>query len=244
MTPANAQREAFVKDIFDRIAGRYDLLNRIISFRMDTVWRRQTIRALALSRADSKVVDLGTGTGDLALVACGVLGDRGRVFGLDVSLPMLDYAEKKRRRARRGHLLTFVSGSAAEVPFADRSFDAAMSAFVLRNVPDLRRFFTETLRVLKPGGRIATLEMFPPPKGIFASLYWIYFGRLMPWLGAALARDHRAYRYLSESVQNFISPDALAETIRETGFRDVEVKRYLRGAICVHIAARPGASKP
>lgn len=239
MTSGSAQREAFVKDIFDRIASRYDLLNRIISFRLDGVWRRETIRALRLSRPDSMVIDLGTGTGDLALEACTILGNGGRVLGLDLSWPMLKQAEIKKQRAPHGDTLTCVWGNVIEAPFADGCFDAAISGFVLRNVVDLSQFFAETYRILKPRGKIATLEMFPPPRGLFSLFYWLYFGRLMPWLGAGLAGDHRAYRYLSESVRNFTSPEALAQNMLDAGFHDVQIKPYLHGAICLHVAVRP-----
>lgn len=234
-----AQREAFVQGVFDRIAGRYDLLNRIISLRLDTVWRRQAIRALGLSRPDSWILDLGTGTGDLALDACSAIGNGGRVLGLDVSWPMLVHAERKKLRHPAGSMLRCVLGSAIKAPFRDRCFDAAMSAFVLRNVADLSQFFAEAYRVVKPGGKLATLEMFPPPRGIFSSLYWVYFGWLMPWLGAGLAGDREAYRYLADSVRNFLSPEALTQKIQKIGFRDVRERRYLHGAVCLHVATRP-----
>ena len=239
MNSTIGQREAFVKNIFDRIAGRYDLLNRIISCHLDTVWRRELVRALELSGDGSYVLDLGTGTGDLALAACQAVGKRGRVLGLDLSWPMLAHAQTKTRTAKNGARSSYVWGSATAVPFADASFDAAISAFVLRNIPDLERFFTEAYRVLKPGGRIATLDMFPPPRGLFSCLYWLYFRGLMPWIGAGLAGDQRAYRYLADSVRNFAGPEILAERIQALGFHNVRTIRYLRGAICLHVGIKP-----
>lgn len=239
MNSSTRQREAFVKNIFDRIAGRYDLLNRIISCHMDTIWRREVVRALALSGANSLVLDLGTGTGDLALAACPAVGPRGRVFGLDLSWPMLTHAQTKKTNTRYGERSAYVWGSATAAPFADASFDSVISAFVLRNIAELERFFTEAYRVLKPGGRIATLDMFPPPRGIFSCLYWLYFRGLMPWIGAGVARDQRAYRYLADSVRDFASPVMIASQMRDLGFREVRTARYLRGAICLHVGTKP-----
>ena len=176
-----------VRDIFDRIAGRYDLLNRIISFRLDSLWRRKVIRALDLAGKPALVLDMGTGTGALALDACRVLAPGGRVVGVDFSRPMLQRAGAQARHARHGGRAAYVLAHALASPLRGESFDAVMSAFVLRNVGDLGRFFRESYRVLKPGGKVASLDMFPPPEGLFSRVYL-----------ALLRKAHAAHRQRRE----------------------------------------------
>lgn len=231
-------RDRAVQSMFDRIASRYDRLNRVISFRLDRKWREQAIQSL-LSAGAERILDLGTGTGDLALSAVASANGRALVVGLDFSLEMLKLAERKRRSARHGEKTFFVDGSALEAPFKDAAFDGVMTAFVLRNVSDLEIFFEQAARVLKPGGILVSLDMFPPPEAWFAKLYGIYFYRLVPWIGGVLARDRRAYQYLSESVRRFQTPEKIAEGIRAAGFSGITVKKFLRGAVCMHIAEKP-----
>jgi len=238
MSALSHPRDHAVQSMFDRIAGRYDLLNRIISFRLDTRWRRRAIRSL-LAVKNPLIVDLGTGTGDLAFDAAKIAGGGARVIGLDFSMEMLRLAERKRLRAERGPVTSFVQASALDVPLKGEIFDGVMTGFVLRNVSDLPRFFTEALRLLKPGGRFVALDMYLPSRGWFRSLYGIYFFRLMPIIGGLLSDDRKAYRYLSDSVRRFYSPQAVAELIERAGFVEVETEHFLRGAVCLHAAAKP-----
>lgn len=233
-------RDQAVQRMFDRIAGRYDLLNRVISFRFDARWRAQVIDIL-LSNGARLILDLGTGTGDLALAAGARGRERTRVIGLDFSLQMLKLAQRKSEPAPPTERPLFVDGSALEVPFKDGCFDGIMTAFVLRNVSDLAVFFTEAARVLKPGGKCVSLDMFPPSKGWFSALYSIYFYRIVPWIGGFLARDQRAYKYLSDSVRQFHPPEKVSEIIREAGLGRVTVRKFLCGAVCMHIAEKPSA---
>ncbi|MGH7828592.1 MAG: ubiquinone/menaquinone biosynthesis methyltransferase, partial [Candidatus Binatia bacterium] len=232
------QREQFVQKLFDRIAPRYDLLNRVISLRFDTRWRKKLIEALDLKGHDSLVLDLGTGTGDLALAAAGEVGTTGKVIGLDFSREMVALALQKKNTLPHGHKTGYIVGSALAAPFQDEKFDAIMTAFVLRNVVDRTLFFRETYRLLRPGGKVASLDMFPPDRAPFSLFYSLYFYRMVPWIGAALAHDHRAYRYLSDSVRGFDPPEAISKIIQETGFRAVSLKRFLVGAVCLHTAEK------
>jgi demethylmenaquinone methyltransferase/2-methoxy-6-polyprenyl-1,4-benzoquinol methylase len=128
-------------------------------------------------------------------------------------------------------------------PFKSASFDGAMSAFVLRNVSDLSVFFSEACRILKPGGKLVTLDMFPPQKNWFAPFYCLYFYRLVPWIGGLLSGDRSAYRYLSESVRGFQPPEVVSARIRQAGFAQVTLRKFLNGAVCMHIAEKAGASQ-
>lgn len=233
---SNSQRS--VQNIFNRIAWRYDLLNRVLSFHLDTFWRRKAVRA-ALGAGGSFILDLGTGTGDLALTAARELEEKGRVFGLDFSLEMLRLAQAKKAGVPYGNRAVYILGSALAPPFRDEAFDSAMTAFVLRNIPDLPLFFGHAYRMLRPGGRLVTLDMFPPPKALFSIFYSFYFYRLVPWIGAALAHDRIAYQYLSDSVKGFHPPETIAEMIQQGGFEKVRIQRFLKGAVCLHTGEKP-----
>lgn len=238
MSALDDSRDRSVRSMFDRIAGRYDLLNRLISFRLDTYWRNQAIRA-AVTGVNPHVLDLGTGTGDLTLNATRQTRGNGRFIGLDFSLPMLRLARAKRVKALYGASAAFVMGSAMSAPFKSEIFDSAMTAFLLRNVSDLPLMFTESVRVLKPGGTFVSIDMFPPAASWFARLYSIYFYRLMPRIGGLLSNDQKAYRYLSDSVRHFHSPEQVSQFLQAAGFHPVRLQKYLGGAVCMHVAIKP-----
>jgi demethylmenaquinone methyltransferase/2-methoxy-6-polyprenyl-1,4-benzoquinol methylase len=233
LSPHNARDHA-VRSMFDRIAGRYDLLNRVISLRLDLRWRKKAIDA-AVSDSTESILDLGTGTGDLAFTAARYLRT-GRVIGLDFSSEMLRLARVKQAGAVNSERVCFVLGSVLSLPFKDGSFDAVITAFVLRNVSDLQLLFANAFRVLKPGGKLVSIDMFPPAKGIFSTLYSVYFYRLVPWIGGVLADDRNAYTYLSRSVQQFDPPEGIAEQLRRAGFGRVVMRGFLKGAVCMHVA--------
>lgn len=241
MSASNSPRDRTVQNMFDRIASRYDLLNRVISFRLDVRWRRQTIRTV-MSGANSLILDIGTGTGDLAFNAAKEAGGTARIVGLDFSLQMLKRARSKQVTLTHSVNTEFVMGSAMASPFREAVFDGAMTAFVLRNVSDLSLFFAEAFRVLKPGAKVVSLDMFPPSRGWFATLYSVYFHHLMPRIGGLLSRDHSAYRYLSESVRQFHSPESVGKLIECAGFANVTVRKFMNGAVCMHVAEKPRPS--
>ncbi|MGH7827328.1 MAG: ubiquinone/menaquinone biosynthesis methyltransferase [Candidatus Binatia bacterium] len=229
-----------VQSMFDRIAGRYDLLNRVISLRLDTWWRKKAIEAVIRDGSES-VLDMGAGTGDLTFTAARHLID-GRVIGLDFSSEMLRLAQAKRSTALNGDRAFFVLGNALSPPFKDAFFDAVITAFVLRNLSDLQLFFVNSFRILKPGGKLVSLDMFPPTRGLFCPFYSLYFYGLMPWVGGILAHDRKAYSYLAKSVQKFAPPEAIAELITRAGFERVAVSKFLNGAVCMHIAEKASPS--
>src|SRR5262245_11392004 len=237
MSAASHPRDRAVQSMFDRIAGRYDLLNRVISFRLDSRWRDQAIRTM-LAGENPLIVDLGTGTGDLAFNTAKMAKGKARIVGLDVSRQMICLAQAKRAKSPYGPSTAFIQGSAMVMPLRGGIFDGAMTGFVLRNVSDLQLFFAEAHRVRKPGGRFVSLEMFPPSAGWFSPLYAIYFYRMMPWIGGLLSSDRKAYQYLSTSVRHFHRPETVAKLIEDAGFEDVRIRKFLSGAVCIHVAIK------
>jgi demethylmenaquinone methyltransferase / 2-methoxy-6-polyprenyl-1,4-benzoquinol methylase len=238
MSAVNLSRDRAVQNMFDRISGRYDLLNRVISFRLDTRWRHEVIRT-ALNKPEPRILDIGTGTGDLLFDTAKAAHGKGTFVGLDFSLQMLRRAWAKRCRASHSAGACLVMGSAMTVPFKDSTFDGAISAFVLRNVSDLALLFAEAHRVLSPGGKFVSLDMFPPSPSWFSIFYSIYFHCFMPRIGALLAYDRAAYQYLSDSVRQFHPPEKVAAMIEHAGFEQVTIRKFLNGAVCMHSAQKP-----
>jgi demethylmenaquinone methyltransferase / 2-methoxy-6-polyprenyl-1,4-benzoquinol methylase len=237
MGSTNNPRDRTVQRMFDRIAWRYDLLNRVISFRLDARWRKKAVSAV-VKNGHERILDLGTGTGDLTFTAAKSLEGAGKVIGLDFSFKMLELARAK-RESEGNNRVELLQASALVPPFRDEVFDGVMTAFVLRNVSDLRLFFVQSFRLLKPGGRLVSLDMFPPPQGIFALIYSFYFYHLMPWMGGFLAKDRPAYQYLSDSVRQFVPPEIISEMLEQCGFENVVLQRFLLGAVCLHSANKP-----
>jgi demethylmenaquinone methyltransferase/2-methoxy-6-polyprenyl-1,4-benzoquinol methylase len=206
--PEGEEKVVAVRSMFDAIAPRYDLVNRIMTFRMDVGWRRRSVRSLDLP-IGSTVIDLACGTGDL----CRDLTDHGHVpLGFDLSFGMLT-------AARTGAPL--VQGDVLGLPVPDQSVDGATCGFALRNFAATAPFFVELARVLRPGGRIAILEVAEPPNRLLRFGHSIYFGKVVPFIGGLLS-DGAAYRYLPRSVAYLPEPPVLLQQVAEAGFQDVE----------------------
>jgi demethylmenaquinone methyltransferase/2-methoxy-6-polyprenyl-1,4-benzoquinol methylase len=207
--------------MFDRIAPVYDAMNRVMTAGLDQRWRRATARAAV--RPGDTVLDACCGTGDLAL-ACAREG--GKVTGLDFSERMLERARKK------GPALRWVEGDLLALPFADGAFDAATVGFGVRNVDDLQRGLAELRRVLRPGGRLAILEI-TQPRGALAPFYRLWFDRVVPRLGRLLPGGS-AYTYLPASVRRFPGPDELVRLLEAAGFAGVRYRTFAAGIVALH----------
>ncbi|MCH1927200.1 ubiquinone/menaquinone biosynthesis methyltransferase, partial [Shewanella sp. C31] len=182
-----------------------DLLNRLLSFGADLRWRREAVR-LALEKAPRRILDLATGTGDLALLLK-AKAPEAEVVGADFAPPMLEIARKK--AGERGLEVRFLEADALALPFPEGAFDAVTIAFGFRNFADYEKALRELYRVIAPGGRLVLLEFPPPPQGAFGLVYRVYFGRVLPFLGGLISGNFGAYRYLPESVAAFPPPEAL-----------------------------------
>ena len=207
--------------MFDRIAPRYDLLNRLLSFRRDVAWRRALI--LALPRGDHlRVLDLATGTADVVLAMCRERARIQRAIGVDKSGRMLSLGKLKADRARVN--AAFVHGDAQSLSFADGVFDAITIAFGIRNVPDVPVALREMRRTLRPGGRALVLEFSTPSNPVFRRLYFLYFRHILPRIGAMVSGDARAYRYLNESAEAFPHGEDFLALMRDAGFSSVTAR--------------------
>jgi demethylmenaquinone methyltransferase / 2-methoxy-6-polyprenyl-1,4-benzoquinol methylase len=239
-TPAGSasEREAseWVRGMFGRIAGRYDLANHLLSFNLDRYWRAHTVARVrsVLCAPDTRALDLCCGTGDLMLKLEAARG--GPVWGSDFCHPMLTAAAGK--IARRGFESRVFEADALEIPARDGSFDLVTVAFGFRNLANYRKGLQEIRRVLGPGGMAAILEFSQPPNPLFAGLYRFYSRRVLPVIGGALSGSKDAYSYLPESVRKFPSADELAGQMQQAGFRNVTYERITGGIVCLHLGRR------
>jgi demethylmenaquinone methyltransferase / 2-methoxy-6-polyprenyl-1,4-benzoquinol methylase len=222
--PQGADKVRAVRDMFDAIAPRYDLVNRVMTFRMDVGWRRRAVGSLALPPG-ARVVDLACGTGDL----CRELASAGLVpLGVDLSYGMLTAARTQ---------APLVQGDALTLPLRAATVDGVTCGFALRNLVALRPFLSELARVLRPGGRIALLEVATPPNRILRWGHRTYFGRVVPVIGGLLS-DGSAYRYLPRSVAYLPAPGDMRRMIANAGFVDVDRRLLSRGIAQLILATR------
>ena len=222
--------------MFDAIAPRYDFLNHFLSAGLDLLWRRRAIRSLALTGREV-VLDLCTGTGDLAIGARQRRPGAARVLGVDFSSAMLTLGASKLRRRRLDDHIVLVRGDAQTIPVADRSVDAVTIGFGIRNVDDRGAACREMLRVLKPGGRLAILEFAMPTVPIFRWLYVSYFRHVLPRLGAWISGHESAYTYLPASVDAF-EPADFMDLLRKSGFVDVAADPMALASVYLYTARR------
>jgi demethylmenaquinone methyltransferase/2-methoxy-6-polyprenyl-1,4-benzoquinol methylase len=224
-----------VRAMFARIARRYDLLNRLMTFGRDRAWRREAVARLELAKGQ-RVLDVGAGTGDLAFT---ILDSQAgtHVVACDFTREMLAVG-----RSRPGSTaISWVLADAGRLPFAAASFEGVVSGFLLRNVSALDDALREQVRVLKPGGRLASLDTTPPCPGPLAPLVHFQLRRVIPALGRLVAGDAAAYRYLPRSTEAFASAERLAERLRSAGLAGVQFVRRMLGTIAIHWGRKPEA---
>lgn len=228
MEPAPESRIRQVRRIFSTITDRYDFLNHFLSAGRDIAWRRFMVRRLRFFRTQ-RLLDLATGTGDVAIAAACTHGAV-QVWGLDFAGPMLEAARAKILRAGLGERITLLQGDALALPFPAESFDAVTVAFGIRNMPDRARVLSEIRRVLVPAGGLSILEFTTPQGRLFRRLYFFYLNRFLPRLARLFTSHPEAYQYLAESIMQFPYPEDFVAEIRAAGFRGVE-KHGLTGGI-------------
>lgn len=224
---------AHIGHMFSDLAGRYDLANRCLSFFQDQRWRRKLV-GIATPRSGEHVLDLCTGTGDLALEFARAADVR--VTGVDISEAMLAIAARKARHEAR---VRFETCNVMELPYPDAQFDIVSIAFGLRNLPDYQGGVSEMMRVLKPGGRLLILE-FARPRGVWGHLYLVYLNHVLPVLGGWIAGHAAPYRYLAESIKSFPAREDLNTLLKSSGFQGIGQKPLSGGIALIHWAYRAG----
>jgi len=229
-----------VKEMFGAIAPRYDFLNHFLSLNIDRRWRRAFVREVSrrIALRDAAILDVGCGTGDLAIA----FAELGPVVGGDFCSSMLRIAGVKAARARPVHPVTLVGGDALALPFADAAFDVVVSAFVLRNLASIPEGLAEMRRVLRPGGVLGIMDFSMPALPVLGRLYRLYFLKLLPRIGDLISGVRGPYSYLPDSVQSFPTPDRLIEELGKAGFVAME-HRLFTGGIAVLLLARAGGEQ-
>ena len=229
---------AAVNLMFGRIARRYDLANRLLSGGMDGWWRHRFVAAVRRA-APGDILDLATGSGDVAFELSRALPATTRITGMDFCQPMLDQAEQKKSAAPAGRYanVTFRQGDGLALPLPDASFDAVTISFGLRNLADRLRGLREMRRVLRPGGRLFVLE-FSQPSPWFRPLYFFYLRKILPVIAGGVTGDRAAYVYLNDTIAQFPGRAALAEEIRAAGFSAVTASGMTFGIVALHEATK------
>ncbi len=229
------ERAEYVQNMFARIAGRYDMMNRLMTFGQDVRWRRYVIQKAQLPDG-GRLLDIATGTGDIAYE--GLRQHRNlQAVGGDFTIEMMQAG--KRRPERQA--LQWVAADTLALPFPDNMFDAVTSGFLMRNVIDVPGALAEQTRVTKPGGRIVILESSPPKKNLLRPFIRLHLNYVIPTLGRLITGDDDAYRYLPDSTQQFQGPESLAAAMRQAGLTEVSYRLFMFGTIAVHVGVKPVA---
>jgi demethylmenaquinone methyltransferase/2-methoxy-6-polyprenyl-1,4-benzoquinol methylase len=225
-----------IRRLFNSVAPSYDFLNHLLSLRRDVYWRREAIRELG--GCQGFILDVATGTADLAIEALSQEGCSRRIMGLDFSEAMLRGAQQKLRKRHLAHQILLTLGDAVSLPFRACSFNASMIAFGLRNVPDKERALREMVRVTREGGRIIILEFTLPRKGIVKILYPFYFKKILPWVGGRVSGDREAYAYLPESVFRFRYPEEYEGLMRRSGLEEIHSRQLTFGIVSLMVGTK------
>ena len=227
-----ADKQRYVADLFSRISGRYDLMNDLMTLGLHRRWKRWTAQT-ATQNLEGLAIDVACGTGDLSLE---LAPHRGicHTVGLDLLLEMTSKANQKISSKGMSKVVTMISGDALSLPFSDDSFACATAGFSLRNMPNIEKALCEMVRVIRPGGRVAILELSPMKPSIKATLIRPVFRYLVPLVGRLVAGDHSAYSYLPKSVDYFLDADRLASILTGLGLEKVNYQRFGFGTVAVH----------
>ena len=236
VTPYNsvASKKEQVEEMFDNIAERYDLLNHVLSMKIDVLWRNKLVKWMN-EDAPKLVLDVATGTGDLAIAV--EKGTKAKVVGLDLSQQMLNVGIIKIKKLKLDGRISMQKGDAEDLQFEDDHFDAVSVSFGVRNFGNLEKGLSELMRVVKKDKSIFILE-FSKVEGAFGSFYMFYFKNILPRIGSLISKDNRAYTYLPDSVNAFPYGDKMKTILEKTGFKKVEYKKLSFGIATIYKATK------
>ncbi len=230
--PELDEKPVFVNQMFARIAPTYDLMNRLMTFGQDQSWRRELLR-LAATPPHGRLLDVGSGTGDIAYMELR-RNPSTQAVGSDFTYEMMAAGVGK----EPGLFLPFVQADTFGLPFADNTFDAVVSGFMVRNVVDRVSAFREMARVTRPGGHVVCLETTPPTNALLTPLFRLYFFRIVPLIGGLVAGDSQAYSYLPHSTVDFPEPHELARLMEQAGLHHVFFVEKMFGAVAIHVGTK------
>lgn len=231
------EKKTTVESMFDAIAWRYDFLNHFLSFGTDYRWRKKAIRIIAKHLVYQKILDVATGTGDLALAALKI--GPGKITGIDISEKMLEIGRQKIIKKGLTERIELLKGDSEHIDFEDNSFDVAMVAFGVRNFSEPLKGLSEMYRVTRPGGLLMVLEFSRPVSFPFRQLYSFYFLNILPFFGRLFSKDSTAYSYLPESVMKFPDNEAFMKIIVEAGFVNEQQVKLTGGIASIYTGMKP-----
>jgi demethylmenaquinone methyltransferase/2-methoxy-6-polyprenyl-1,4-benzoquinol methylase len=231
-----AKDKTSIGQMFDSIAWRYDFLNHLLSFGVDRYWRRKAVGKISESLKNPRIIDVATGTGDLAIEAMRL--DPVKITGIDISDKMLELAIQKIKAKHLEDVIEFVKCDSENISFNDNTFDAAMVAFGVRNFSDPVKGLAEMRRVVRNGGLVVVLEFSKPDGFIFKHLYSFYFKNLLPFTGALFSRHRNAYRYLNESVTKFADNEKFIQMMKMSGLSEIKQTRMTRGIASIYTGVK------
>ncbi len=232
----NAPKGKQVERMFDNIARTYDFLNHCLSFGIDSKWRKATIDSIKPFRHDD-ILDVATGTGDFAILACRRLSPK-KIVAADLSEGMMDVGRKKVEKAGLSHVIEFRKEDCMSLELPDNSFDVVTVAYGVRNFQDLDRGLREMRRVLRPGGHVFILELCTPVSFPMKQLFWIYSHVVMPLLGRLVSKDGKAYAYLPATMEAFPQGEVMQQILRKAGYKEVSFRRFTFGLSTMYIACK------
>lgn len=231
------EKAHFVHNVFESIAAEYDRMNNVISFGSHVAWRNYTMRQMQVKPGQS-AIDVACGTCDWTITMAKAVGENGRVVGLDFSQNMLDVGAYKVANEGLGKTVDLVNGDAMKLPYDDNTFDYATIGFALRNVPDIQTVLNEMTRVVKPGGKVVSLEVSKPPFLPYRQLFYLYFYKILPFIAKLVVNKYEEYAWLPQSLTNFPDSKELAVMFQKAGLDPVQVKLFMGGVSALHIGIK------